>query len=326
MKLPKNDRSAYKLFFEEKRLEIFQYRAKIYDESLSGKPGSEPVESIISLSNLNDEVKEMWEELSTQVRDNFKVRAMMMDVKRPRVPEKEEQGLLDLSPSASFVEFPSVNISRPSEREDMCDNLIARSVDSNSSNYGVAPEQMSARKKHSVALLKQQSCDEPSVEHSTGKRFQGHTNVNEILSLTRAYEETQSFSQHPSTNLSSTYFRQSSAPMALTPASCEYYHPTPHMYTSSMGSTSLGYYAPALMYTSPMGYFAPPGYYCTPQSTYCSMSNLAYTQSPYYLFSGDNSEVNDTYPYYRSTQGKYTEDGQKTDALSNSRDGRSRNR
>jgi hypothetical protein len=86
-RLPKYYRSAYKIFVEEKRMEIINLRLRAYDEYFERPQSQGQVQSNISLSQLTTDVNQMWKDLPEQDRNTFKARAMI-DVKHQRVAKK----------------------------------------------------------------------------------------------------------------------------------------------------------------------------------------------------------------------------------------------
>ena len=87
-RLPKYYRSAYKIFFEEKRAEIINTRLRAYDESAEKPKSLVPVHSNISLPRLTIEINQMWKAMSSPDRDRYKARARL-DVKRQRVAKAD---------------------------------------------------------------------------------------------------------------------------------------------------------------------------------------------------------------------------------------------
>lgn len=87
-RLPKYYRSAYKIFAEEKRAEIVSLRSKAFDKLLQCPIGPTQEHGNTSLSYSTVEINQMWEDLSSEGQNKFKVRAMM-NTKRQRVVNKK---------------------------------------------------------------------------------------------------------------------------------------------------------------------------------------------------------------------------------------------
>ena len=87
-KLPQYSRSAYRIFYDEKRAELITLQIKAYDESFERPQDQMNAHSIISLPQLNMEINKMWKGMSSRDRDKLKGRAML-DMKRQRITKKD---------------------------------------------------------------------------------------------------------------------------------------------------------------------------------------------------------------------------------------------
>lgn len=84
-RLPRYHRSAYKIFFQEKRAEIITLRLEAYDESLRKNNHSMNLSATtLSFPRLEAEVNQIWKDMSTKERDKFKARAVL-ESKRQRL-------------------------------------------------------------------------------------------------------------------------------------------------------------------------------------------------------------------------------------------------
>jgi len=94
--LPRYHRSAYKIFFYEKRTEIINSRLKAYDESLERLHRQVNIQPIIYLPQLTAEINQMWKNMTPQDRDKFKGRAVV-DMKRKRASMQDPPSIVRVS-------------------------------------------------------------------------------------------------------------------------------------------------------------------------------------------------------------------------------------
>jgi hypothetical protein len=101
---------AYKIYFHEKWTEIIHLRVKAYDEYRLRRLGRAQVATEISLPQLSLEIHRMWEELSSQDRKKFQIRAIV-EMRRERFTKKEPISSKSVPPSP----LPNVKLYHPND-------------------------------------------------------------------------------------------------------------------------------------------------------------------------------------------------------------------
>ena len=148
-RLPKYNRSPYKIFFDEKRAEIINLRLQAYDESFERPQRLRQINSFISLPQLNIEINQMWKDMSSHGRNRFKGRAILNMKSQRNAKEdptcmydpSEEDGQPQMQLDPFEITFPAngtIDVFKNIANDPLDDSINFSSIDLNIMNQSMA--------------------------------------------------------------------------------------------------------------------------------------------------------------------------------------------
>jgi len=297
-KVPKYFRLAYKIFFKVRRSEIINARIQAYDLSLKISQDNETVECSINFPQLTLEVNQIWEDLSSNERNEYKLRAMIQ-IKRQRVVAKNEE-LSSLEPSKGMM----IHVSKDNDPTSVHVNegigedvFLNRSMASTPSNLSMMtdPTQMKQDAHVSHQDFNLQSSSAKTEEHVeltvtnclSSSRHSSHGYLNyDSAADAQITTVCATSSLYPQSNLTSMYHDASQASITFVPV--------------SFGSNNSQYqtnnmYASAMRYGSPISHHLPYGYQCISYPVYSQQ----YGAMPLMVHPGNDGD------YHRSSNRHY---------------------
>jgi len=289
-------KSAYQIFFDEKRSEIIKMRLKEYDESLHAKPATQ-VEPNINLPNLSIQVNQMWADLSSKDRNQFKVRDKM-ELKRFYASRREVDETIkdEGSESVSSYNFPlSISIVCSAKGDMSRNDMTPRSIASSPSNLSKATgnskqghdPNMAFKDSTFISVVGDNPVTIPETEFSSS-RYHGTFGNSQMIPEYHANVH----ARYSINNQSSTHRPQGQIPYA--PVSSVY-----HDYMSTMQRSDMDSSASRYAYGVPYMYQMPYAYYVVSHPLYPQQ----YGPRTYGSFIGTHNPLNHHYPPYEFSQG-----------------------
>jgi len=319
------NKSAYQIFFDEKRLEIIKLRVQEYDASLGVTPNEANIESNINLPNLNTQVHQMWTHLSSKDRNQFKVRAKL-DLKRKYVAMKKTDAPMQDAGSWDAFSFDGSFSSAilSSADGDIILNLTPRSIVSSFSNLSttidhnqhVQDVKLDVKDNTSRAAAD----DDPvkfSETLSSSSKNQG-TDGNPLMCIAHNHANLQG--EYSQNNMNRMNCNGSQVPFHYARISSEYRNPT-----AMMRSDNLETNAPRYIYGVPYMYPYPYAYHSVSHPLYSQEYGLTLPPRSYCTFVGTYSPLSHYYPHYEFSEGMFFESAQQIESSTSHKNANPRN-